>query len=146
MDARHERGLQLAQRGHITKHAGGWKVLSQSGNGSYFVHLDDSPSCTCPDFELRQQPCKHIHAVECLIVWNTITEGGQTITTKTKTVRITYKQNWPAYNAAQTEEKERFIVLLDALSKLVDQPMNRMADRAYRLRIWCLRVCIKSMS
>src|SRR6266567_4335188 len=124
MDARHERGLQLAQRGHITKHAGGWKVLSQSGNGSYFVHLEDHPSCTCPDFEIRQQPCKHIHAVECLIVLNTITEGCQTITTKTKTVRITYKQNWPAYNAAQTEEKERFIVLLDALSKLVDQPMQ----------------------
>ena len=59
MDARQERGLQLAQRGHITKHAGGWKVLSQSGNGSYFVHLEDNPSCTCPDFELRQQPALH---------------------------------------------------------------------------------------
>ena len=40
----------------------------------------------------------------------------------TKIVRITYKQNWPAYNAAQTEEKERFIVLLEALCKLVEQP------------------------
>src|ERR1043166_4995285 len=124
MDARHERGLQLAQRGHITKHTNGWHVLSQTGNGSYVVHLDDKPSCTCPGFEIRQQPCKHIHAVECLMVWETITEGGQTITTKTKTVRITYKQNWPAYNAAQTEEKERFIVLLDALCKLVDQPLQ----------------------
>lgn len=125
MDARQERGLQLAQRGHITKHADGWKVLSQSGNGSYLVHLEGSPSCTCPDFELRQQPCKHIHAVECLIVWDTITEGDQTITTKTKTVRVTYKQNWPACNAAQTEEKSRFIVLLDALCKLVDQPTHK---------------------
>jgi uncharacterized Zn finger protein len=78
MDARHERGLQLAQRGHITKHANGWKVLSQTGNGSYYVHLEGSPSCTCPDFELRQQPCKHIHAVECLIVWETISDGSQT--------------------------------------------------------------------
>jgi hypothetical protein len=58
MDARYERGLQLAQRGDIVKHANGWKVRSQSGNGSYFVHLDDQPSCTCPDFELRQQKCK----------------------------------------------------------------------------------------
>jgi uncharacterized Zn finger protein len=124
MDARQERGIQLAQRGHITKHANGWKVLSQTGNGSYFVHLDGSPSCTCPDFELRQQTCKHIHAVECLIVWDTITEGGTTTTTKTQTVRITYKQKWPAYNAAQTEEKERFIVLLNALCKLVEQPMQ----------------------
>src|SRR5215831_16971446 len=39
-----------------------------------------------------------------------------------ETVKVTYKQNWPAYNAAQTEEKERFIVLLDVLCKLVDQP------------------------
>ena len=37
MDARKERGIQLAQRGHITKHANGWKVLSQTGNGSYTV-------------------------------------------------------------------------------------------------------------
>src|SRR5262247_3018936 len=36
------------------------------------VHFEDKPSCTCPDFELRQQPCKHIHAVECLIVWETV--------------------------------------------------------------------------
>jgi len=50
MDARHERGLQLAQRGDIVKHANGWKVRSQSGNGSYFVHLEDNPSCTCHDF------------------------------------------------------------------------------------------------
>src|SRR5262249_38542296 len=45
-----------------------------------------------------------------------------TTVTKTKTVRITYKQRWPAYNAAQTEEKERFIVLLDSLCHLVEQP------------------------
>ena len=122
MDARHERGLQLAQRGHITKHAGGWKVLSQTGNGSYFVHLEGSPSCTCPDFELRQQPCKHIHAVECLIVWNTITDGGTTTTIKTQTVRVTYKQNWAIYNAAQTEEKARFIPLLETLCSLIEQP------------------------
>ena len=35
---------------------------------------------------------------------------------------MTYKQNWHAYNAAQTEEKERFIVLLNALCKLIEQP------------------------
>ena len=38
MDARQERVLQLAQRGDIVKYANGWKVRSQSGNGSYFVH------------------------------------------------------------------------------------------------------------
>jgi transposase len=125
MDARHDRGIQLAQRGHIIKQAHGWQVLSQTGNGHYLVQLDNGPRCTCPDFELRQKPCKHIHAVECLMIWETISDGSQTITTtKTHVVKITYKQNWPAYNAAQTEEKERFIVLLDALCKLVEQPMQ----------------------
>ena len=123
MDARHERGLQLAQRGHIVKEKTGWKVLSQTGNGYYSVSLDNGPRCSCPDCELRQQKCKHIYAVECLIVWETVTDGSQTTTTtKTQVVKVTYKQNWPAYNAAQTEEKSRFIVLLDALCNLVDQP------------------------
>src|SRR5262245_10128502 len=100
------------------------QVLSQTGNGHYLVTLDTIPSCTCPDFEVRGKKCKRSHAVDCLSVWQTITYGDRTITTKTKTVRVTYKQKWPAYNAAQTEEKERFIVLLDALCKLVDQPIQ----------------------
>jgi transposase len=124
MDARKERGAQLAQRGQIVKQADGWQVLSQSGNEHYLVQLENGPHCTCPDFEIRQQPCKHIYAVERLITWDTSTDGPQTVTTKTETVKVTYKQNWPAYNAAQTEEKERFIVLLDALSRLVDQPIQ----------------------
>ena len=63
-----------------------------------------------------------IYAVEYLITWETVTDGAQTVTTKTETVKVTYKQNWPAYNAAQTEEKSRFIVLLNALCKLIEQP------------------------
>src|SRR5262249_41687262 len=122
MDARKERRVLLAQRGDIVKHANGWKVRSASGNGSYFVHLDDKPTCTCPDFESRSSKCKHIYAVECILVWNTVTEGGTTVVTKTKTVRVTYKQNWPVYNAAQTEEKARFIPLLEALCAVIDQP------------------------
>jgi transposase len=123
MDARQARGVQLAQRGHILRQDGSWKVLSQTGNGYYSVNLDNGPRCTCPDFELRQQPCKHIHAVECLMIWETITDDSNIITTtKTQVVKITYKQNWTAYNAAQTEEKARFIALLDALCDLIDQP------------------------
>jgi len=147
MDARQERGVQLAQRGHIVQQPDGWQVLSQTGNGHYLVKLDTTPSCTCPDFELRGKKCKHIYAVECLIVWQTITYGDQTITTKTKTIRVTYKQKWPAYNAAQTEEKERFIVLLDALCKLVDQPMQANGrPPAYPWPIWYLPASTRSMS
>lgn len=125
MDTRQERGLQLAQRGHIVKQGDTWKVLSQTGNGYYAVNLDNGPRCTCPDFELRQQKCKHVYAVECLLVWETVTDGSNVITTtKTQVVKVTYKQHWPAYNAAQTEEKARFIVLLNALCQLVEQPVQ----------------------
>src|SRR5215467_490880 len=118
MDVRQARGRELAQRGRIVKLTQGWRVPSSSGSGSYFVRLAKKPSCTCPDFEYWHLPCKHIYAVEYLITWETETDGQQTvITTKTEKIKVTYKQNWPAYNAAQTEEKERFVILLDALCK-----------------------------
>lgn len=127
MDTRQERGIQLAERGHSVKQDNGWQVLSQSGNGHYLVQLDNGPRCTCQDFEQRQQPCKHIYAVEQRITWDTAPDGSQIITTtEIKTVKATYKQNWPAYNAAQIEEKSRFVVLLEALCQLVGQPVHRM--------------------
>lgn len=64
MDARQERGLVLAATSKIEKNKLGWKVPSQSGNGTYIVNLDrGEPFCTRPDFEARRLPCKHIHAV-----------------------------------------------------------------------------------
>ena len=62
MDARQERGLVIAATSKIEKNKLGWKVPSQSGSGTYIVNLDHGePFCTCPAFEKRHQPCKHIH-------------------------------------------------------------------------------------
>ena len=36
--------------------------------------------------------------------------------------RKTYSQNWPAYNAAQTHEEERFVILLRDLCDTIEQP------------------------
>ena len=36
--------------------------------------------------------------------------------------RPTYSQNWPAYNAAQTSEKDTFMVLLSDLCATIEQP------------------------
>ena len=67
MDAREERGLVIAATSKIEKNKLGWKVPSQSGNGTYIVNLDHgTPFCTCPDFE-KGNICKHIHAVEFVI-------------------------------------------------------------------------------
>ena len=116
---RQARGLAIAALVPIQKTRLGYKVPSQSGNGSYIVNTDDEPFCTCPDFEKRQQPCKHVYAVEFTIQREERPDGT---TVETKAVRVTYRQDWPAYNAAQTHEQEHFMTLLRELCDTVLQP------------------------
>ena len=55
----------------------------------------------------------------------TAQDGTVTETVKvTKVTRKTYPQNWTAYNAAQSEEKTRFGVLLADLCKGIQQPIH----------------------
>lgn len=110
MDARQERGLVIAATSKIEKNKLGWKVPSQSGNGTYIVNLDHGqPFCTCPDFEKRHLPCKHIHAVEYVIQRETKPDGT---TTYTESIKVTYNQEWHDYNKAQAHEQEHFVALL----------------------------------
>jgi transposase/predicted nucleic acid-binding Zn finger protein len=123
MDAREERGLIIANTSKIEKNKLGWKVPSQSGNGTYIVNLDHgTPFCTCPDFEKRGLPCKHIHAVEFVIKRETRPDGS---TVYTKSVKMTCTQEWPAYNKAQTHEQEHFVALLQDLCNGIKQPEYR---------------------
>jgi predicted nucleic acid-binding Zn finger protein len=66
--------------------------------------------CTCPDHETRGLKCKHIFAVEFAIKRKQNRDGSTTVTktvTVTETIKKpTYPQEWPAYNAAQTNEKD----------------------------------------
>jgi transposase len=120
MDAREERGLVIAATSKIEKNILGWKVPSQSGNGSYIVNLDHgTPFCTCPDYETRHLPCKHIHAVEYVIQRETKPDGT---TTYTQSVKVTCTQEWTPYNQAQTHEQERFVALLRDLCNGIQQP------------------------
>src|ERR1035437_552469 len=120
MDKRQERGLEIANTTKIVKTPVGWKVPSQSGNGSYVVTIDhDHPFCTCPDFETRQQPCKHIHAVEFTIEKETKPDGTTTIK---QSMKMTCTQEWSTYNQAQTHEQERFVGLLRDLCNGIPQP------------------------
>jgi len=122
MDAREERGLQIAETCKIEKNKLGWKVPSQSGNGNYIVNLDHgTPFCTCPDYEKRQQPCKHIHAVEFTIQRETKQDGIETVT---KSMKVTCTQEWSTYNEAQTHEQERFVELLRDLCNGIPQPIQ----------------------
>jgi transposase len=116
MDGRKERGRQIAAQNSIRKTPKGYLVPSQSGKGKYAVIVSGAkPTCTCPDHESHGGSCKHIFAVSILIQQELVFDG-QTVretVTVTKTVtRQTYTQDWPAYNAAQTNEKDQFMVLL----------------------------------
>jgi transposase len=55
----------------------------------------------------------------------------ESVTTITKTVkRVTYKQVWPAYNRAQTQEKATFQVLLhDLCQQIADPPQEKGRPR-----------------
>ena len=116
---RQQRGMAIAALTPVVKNKLGYKVPSQSGNGSYVVSMDGKPFCTCPDFEKRQASCKHVYAVEFIIQREERPDGT---TVETKAMRVTYSQDWPAYNAAQVHEGEHFATLLRELCDTVPQP------------------------
>src|SRR5262249_44259367 len=75
----------------------------------------------CDDYALRRDQCKHILAVR-IVLERDCGGSAPAIDTDVLPARKTYKQNWPAYNEAQTQEKNRFQVLLADLCSGVEQP------------------------
>jgi hypothetical protein len=129
MEPREIKGLEIAAKTKLTRKGKSnlWLVPSQSNKQEkYTVALDaEKPSCTCRDHEFTNDRCKHIFAVEYTIQREQGPDGT-TITTETvKVTRKTYTQNWPAYNAAQTEEKSRLQALLYELCKAIPEPEQR---------------------
>jgi hypothetical protein len=124
-DNRQQRGLEIAATAKIAKKGGAWLVPSQSGKGRYTVCLDPAePHCSCPDHEDGGHKCKHIFAVEYVLQRERNSDGSTTIT-ETLTVRETrktYSQDWRAYNAAQTNEKAKFLDLLHDLCGGIAEP------------------------
>ena len=68
---------------------------------------------------MRRVKCKHAFAVEFAMKRETNKDGSTTVTAA---VRVTYPQNWPAYNAAQINEKETFCRLLRDLCGAIPEP------------------------
>lgn len=125
MDARQQRGLEIATTLAIQpKGDSAWIVPSQTLTGRYTVSRGfDGFECTCPDFELRHATCKHAYAVEFYLKRETVVApDGETTVTETRAMRVTYSQDWPAYNAAQCAEKELFLHLLRDLCAVLPQP------------------------
>src|SRR5438876_11630329 len=127
MDARQERGIEIAKQARLRKTPmGGWIVPSQSRGGSIkyavIIAAGVKPTCTCPDYELRGEPCKHVYAVQHVIQTELFPDGRERVTETVRVTRTTYPQNWPAYNKAQTTEKDHFQMLLRDLCKGIAEP------------------------
>jgi len=79
------------------------------------------PTCSCPDFEDRREPCKHVFAVEFTMMRATMTADGDTVT---EALRVSYKQEWSSYNRAQTNEADGMARLLRELCSAIDNPVQ----------------------
>jgi transposase len=149
-EARRQRGLAIAAVTRITRQKDGlWLVPSQTGVGSYRVN-PTVPTCTCKDFVGREQACKHVMAVRFVIERESHPDAPETeslpatlaIGRKATTApRRTYKQDWPQYNAAQINEKAKFLILMHDLCRGIPEPPPKhrkggrppvlLADRAF---------------
>jgi len=155
-ELRRQRGLAIAAVTKIVRAKGNeerWIVPSQTGQKKYTVNLvGKSPECDCADFTERGSACKHIYAVEFTKIRDTAPLTERTSKSspadnappepcgQTCAPRKTYKQDWPAYNAAQIHEKDKFQGLLTGLCAGVRSPDANpkggrppvpMADRAF---------------
>lgn len=147
MEARQQRGQQIVEAGGITRRGRHlWLVPSQTHKkGKWMVDYSDKehPTCTCPDYETNTAFCKHIFAIEIhqgRLMSETNSPSGETTTKKT------YTQNWAAYNLAQMNERDHFVVLLHSLcsgitmpdqSKKRGRPLTPLADAIFAC---CLKV------
>lgn len=118
-DMRKIKGKEIAETKVLTLTPKGWIVPSPTSTASYLVYKENGKNaCTCKDYELRGCTCKHQYAVDFFVQKTTDAEGNTTIT---KTMRVTYPQNWSAYNEAQSNEIRLFDILLNGLVEGVDE-------------------------
>jgi transposase len=117
MTSRELKALEIAARMRLVYRDGVWIVPSQSGNGTYKVALGTGGvTCTCEDWTLRKEDCKHIIAAR-LVSERDGNKKAPEIDTAVLPVKKKYTQDWPAYNDAQINEKRRFRVLLADLCR-----------------------------
>ena len=136
MTPREERGLLIAAMCRLNRADDGtWLVPSQSpktdhAHVCYRVDLK-TKSCTCLDHKEGGFTCKHYYAASIVhqrdvLPDGTVIEQSQFAFTEK---RVTYKQDWRAYNLAQSVEKHRFQELLFDLTRGVPEPPMKKTGR-----------------
>ena len=130
-DARKERGKVIAERCRPDRDGDRFFVPSQSGAGGRRRAVAPAPNtrervCTGPDYDLRGMKCRHTDAVECSRTRTPANrDGSKTVTTVTvKAERKTCPPDWPACNAAQTNERRLFHVPLSDLCDTIPEPVR----------------------
>ncbi len=119
---RQQRGAQLARgKAKAFRQIAGdvFFVPSQTTSGSGYVVDMTAGKCSCPDHETTGAPCKHMFALRYFRHELAMPDGSTVVT---EGVRLTYTQDWPAYNRAQVEEKDRVQVLLKGLCDGIEAP------------------------
>jgi transposase len=101
-----------------------------NASGGYVVDLACG-SCSCPDHTDRGTVCKHLWAVRYVRHELTMPDGSSVVT---ESIRVTYPQNWPAYNRAQTSEESTVKTLLSSLCDGIEQPAQHMGRKRMPLR------------
>jgi transposase len=151
VDAREQRGIVIAATKRIKEQNGKWIVPSQENESRKYTVCADGEhcSCTCPDFEERGQPCKHVFAVR-IVIQRELFDDGSEVETRQITVtetRKTYPQQWAAYNAAQTSEKSALQVLLyDLCQSIPESTETRMGRPRLSARDGIFCACMKVYS
>jgi hypothetical protein len=145
MDMRERRGILIALTANIIKRSDKqFQVPSQGSTGRYDVTIREfgDPSCTCEDFQTHRKKCKHIYAVEYMIRFGLDQlrpqdrKAERQRTPRSK--RPTYRQNWSAYNKAQTTEQDTFQVILKdicsgipSIPQKTGRPRHLMSDAIF---------------
>lgn len=130
MNIREEKAIELADRGRVVKRPNGWLVYSLSSGEKYFVTVLPL-SCSCPDFELRQEPCKHILAVQITLAREVSGSPTEHISDAPpiQWPKKTYQQDWPNYDAAQENEESEFRRLLADLCSTLPPPASQKGTK-----------------
>jgi hypothetical protein len=131
MEMRELKALELAARAKIVQTDDGtWTVPGSTPGGTYrVVTWPGAESCTCPDYELRKEPYKHVIAAR-LVEEREGKRPAPPMDTAAVPKRKTYRQDWPKYNLAQTTEKDRFQELLaDLCGGIAEPPRHNKAGK-----------------
>jgi len=107
----------------------------QANHPSYFVNLE-AKTCTCLDHQDGGFAASIIHAARFVYQREFQFDAETGTTTEIETVvmqtvkKTSYRQNWPAYDRAQINEKSTFQVLLRDLCKGIVEPRTQWAGHA----------------